>query len=86
MLLKYTTINTIKIVICQCFRVYISAISFIFNPVISAIILSLESVFSVLAGVLILKEHLSSYEMIGCAIMFIAILFSQLPFGRKEEA
>ncbi len=55
------------------------------NPVISAIILSLESVFSVLAGVLILKEHLSSYEMIGCAIMFIAILFSQLPFGRKEE-
>lgn len=55
------------------------------NPVISAIILSLESVFSVLAGVLILKEHLSGYEILGCSIMFIAIVFSQIPFGKKEE-
>ena len=55
------------------------------NPVISAIILSLESVFSVLAGVLILKERLSTYEIIGCSIMFVAILFSQIPFGKKEE-
>ncbi len=48
------------------------------NPIISAVILSLESVFSVIAGVIILNERLTAFEIVGCGIMFVAILVSQL--------
>ena len=48
-------------------------------PTITALILSLESVFSVLSGWLILNQTLSSKELIGCLIMFCAIVFSQVP-------
>ena len=49
------------------------------TPTIAALILSLESVFSVLSGWLILNQTLSSKELIGCSIMFCAIVFSQVP-------
>lgn len=49
------------------------------NPTIASLIMSLESVFSVLGGWLILHEKLSSRELIGCVIIFVAIVFSQLP-------
>lgn len=55
------------------------------NPIISAVILSLESVFSVIAGVIILNEHLSAFEMVGCAIMFVAILVSQLTPNKEQK-
>ena len=48
--------------------------------------MAFESVFAVLGGALILKQHLSEVEVIGCIIMFIAIIFAQLPdnlFKRK---
>jgi len=56
-----------------------------YNPTLAVLILSLESSFSVLGGFLILKETLSGRELIGCALMFVAIVLAQLP-GKKSKA
>ena len=53
------------------------------EPSVASLILSLESVFSVLFGVLLLSESLTLYEGIGCVVIFIAVIISQLP--SKEE-
>ena len=45
---------------------------------VASIILSMESVFGVLAGAIILHEILTGREILGCVIMFIAIILSQL--------
>ena len=50
-----------------------------FNPTIASLLMSFESVFSVLAGWAILKETLSLAEGIGCVLMFAAIILAQLP-------
>ncbi len=49
------------------------------RPTLDSIIMSLESVFAVIGGAIILKEHLLINEIIGCIVMFIAIIFAQLP-------
>lgn len=49
------------------------------NPTVASILLSMESVFSVLAGWVILGQSLSLKEGIGCVCMFIAIIIAQLP-------
>lgn len=48
------------------------------DPTVAAIILSLESVFGVIGAALILGEKMTAREYIGCAIVFVAILISQL--------
>lgn len=48
------------------------------NPTIASLILSLESVISVLAGWVILHQTLSARELIGCVLMFAAILLAEL--------
>ncbi len=50
----------------------------------ASLIMSLESVFAVLAGVLILGERLSLRESVGCLIMFTAIILAQIP-SRTEK-
>ncbi len=49
------------------------------NPTIASLILSLESVVSVLAGWIILGQTLSGREIVGCIVMFFAIMIAQLP-------
>ena len=49
------------------------------NPTIAGMLLSLESVFAALAGYLILNQVLNTRELIGCVIIFIAIVIAQLP-------
>lgn len=49
------------------------------DPTVASLILSLESVFSVLAGWILLGQSLSPREIGGCALMFAAILLAQLP-------
>ena len=49
------------------------------NPTVASLILSLESCISVLAGWLLLGQKLSIKELIGCIIMFAAIILAQLP-------
>ena len=55
------------------------------NPVVASLILSLESVFSVLSGWVILGEALSPRELTGCALVFAAILLAQLPERKKAS-
>ena len=49
------------------------------NPTVASLILSLESVTSVIAGFLVLHQNLSHRELIGCGLMFVAIVLAQLP-------
>lgn len=48
------------------------------EPVVASLLMCLESVFAVIAGALFLHEMLSVRELIGCIIMFAAIIISQL--------
>ena len=56
------------------------------NPTVASLILSLESSISVLAGWVILGQRLSSKEVLGCALMFGAIILAQIPVGRRRQA
>ena len=60
------------------------------NPTVASLILCLESVISALAGWLILGQKLSTREFTGCALMFTAIILSQIPveyiFKKKQTA
>ena len=49
------------------------------DPTVASLLLSLESVFSVLAGWVILGETLSPRELFGCALVFVAVILAQLP-------
>lgn len=49
------------------------------NPVVASLIMSLESVFSALAGWILLGESLSTKELFGCILVFAAIILAQLP-------
>lgn len=53
------------------------------DPTVASLLLSLESVFAVISGVIILHEHIAGRELIGCIVMFAAIIIAQLP--SKEE-
>lgn len=49
------------------------------NPTVASLIFSLESVVSVLAGWALLRETLTARELIGCIMMFAAIILAQIP-------
>lgn len=55
------------------------------NPTVASLILSLESVISVLAGLVLLKQEMSGREILGCVLMFAAIILAQLPGRKKKE-
>lgn len=56
------------------------------NPTVASLILSLESCISVLAGWLILGQKLSGRELLGCLVMFAAIILAQLPEKNSENS
>lgn len=57
------------------------------NPTVVSLLLSLESIFSVLAGALILHDRLTGRELLGCALMLLAVVLAQLPArGKVAEA
>ena len=47
------------------------------NPTVASLLMSLESVFSVLAGWILLNEALSGREILGCILIFIAVVLAQ---------
>lgn len=53
------------------------------DPTVASLLLSLESVFSVLAGWLLLGQGLSLKELFGCVLIFCAIILAQLPEKKK---
>lgn len=55
-------------------------------PTLASMILSLESVFAVLFGWLLLHQALSTRELLGCAVIFLAIVIAQLPSKNGKAA
>lgn len=51
---------------------------------VASLIMSLESVIAALAGWAILHEVLSTKELIGCGLVFAAVILTQLPLGKKS--
>lgn len=56
------------------------------DPTIASLILCLEGVFGAIGGWLLLGETMSIKELIGCLIIFIAIILSQIDFKRSEAS
>lgn len=52
----------------------------------AALIMSLESVFAVIFGALILKETMTVWETIGCGLMFASVLLSQIQIDKKVKS
>lgn len=55
------------------------------DPTVASILMSLEAVFAVLAGWLVLNEAMNVQETVGCFVMFAAIVFSQLPLDKLRH-
>ena len=56
------------------------------EPAVASLLMSLESVFAVLAGWVILGDALSLRELAGCALMMGGIVLAQLPDGKARNA
>lgn len=55
------------------------------EPTIASLIMSLESAVSVLGGWLILHEKLTAKELLGCLMMFVAVVVVQVFDAKKTE-
>ena len=55
------------------------------DPTPASLIMSLESVFAVLSGWLILNERMSTAEYTGCALVFAAVILSQIPIKKRSS-
>ncbi len=53
------------------------------NPTVVTILLSMESVFSVIASTILLHEQMSMREYLGCILMFTAVILAQMPYKHK---
>lgn len=51
------------------------------EPAQATLILSLESVFSVVGGILLLHQIPTLRELVGCILMFGGVVYAQLPAG-----
>lgn len=58
------------------------------SPAVASLLLSMEAVFGAVFGYLILHEVMTTRELLGCLLMFAAIIISQLPqkIRMKQEA
>lgn len=54
------------------------------NPTVVSLLLCLESVFAVLTGWVILGDTLSTREILGCFLMFAAVLLANIPVSGKK--
>lgn len=53
------------------------------EPTTASLIMSLESVIAALSGWLILHETMTFWELMGCALVFLAVILSQIPVKQK---
>ena len=56
------------------------------DPTIASLLMSLESVFAVIAGAVLLGEQMSFRELLGCAVMFAATILVQIPLPGERTA
>ena len=55
------------------------------HPATASLLMSMESVFAVLAGWVLLNESLSVKELSGCALVFVAVILAQVPLPVKAK-
>ena len=55
------------------------------QPSVASIVMSLESVFAVLAGWIVLGELLKPKEIMGCVLVFAAVILAQVPGMKKGD-
>lgn len=55
------------------------------EPTPASLIMSLESVYAVLFGWLLLDESMTVWEMTGCALVFAAVILSQIPMKKSHD-
>lgn len=56
------------------------------SPTVASLLMSLESVFAAIFGWILLHQSLSPRELLGCGLMFTAIILAQLPQQKKAAA
>ena len=56
------------------------------DPTAASLILCLESVFAVISGAILLHESMSPRELMGCAVIFVAVIISNLPEKKVKLA
>ena len=49
------------------------------DPAVVSLLMSLESLFATISGALILHDRMSGREYLGCALMLVAVILTQLP-------
>ena len=55
------------------------------DPAVASLLMSLESVFALLAGFVILHQMLSVRELIGCALVLAAVILAELPVSASKR-
>ncbi len=55
------------------------------NPTVASLIMSLESVVAAVAGFFLLDQRMSGRELLGCILMFAAIVLAQLPNCKQKS-
>lgn len=55
------------------------------NPTVVTILLSMESVFAVISGAIILHQRMTGREYMGCVLMLVAVILAQIPFPLKKK-
>ena len=53
------------------------------EPSAASLVMSMESVFAVLFSWMILQERMTSWETLGCVLVLVAVVLSQLPERKK---
>jgi len=56
------------------------------NVTVSSIIMSLESVFSLIFGVIFLSESHTFIEYMGCLLIFVGVILSQIPMNKLTKS
>lgn len=54
------------------------------EPSSASLIMSLESVFAVVFGAIILHERMTGWEILGCVLLFVAVILSQINLPVKK--
>ena len=55
------------------------------DPTIASLLMSMESVFAMIAGTVLLGEQMTARELTGCLIMFVAIVLVQIPLPKRNH-
>ncbi len=56
------------------------------DPTVVSLLLSLESVFSVIGGAVVLHQMMTGREYLGCLLMLIAVVIVQIPAKDKDNS